>query len=60
MFISLVAGILTIASIVVTTSNIDQAQTTTSNVNSEQGNGLLKKGALVRYVGKIKASEYSS
>ena len=79
LFISLLAGILTTTSLAVTTTNIDQAQTTTSNVNSEQGkltlnhktrvynkkgkkkysylktNGLLKKGALVRYVGKIKA-----
>ena len=78
-FISLVAGILTTTSITATTTNTDQAQTTTSNVNSEQGklilnhktcvynkkgkkkysylktNGLLKKGASVRYVGKIKA-----
>ena len=62
-----------------TSINIEQAQTTTSNVNSEQGkltlnhkthvynkkgrkkysylktNGLLKKGASVRYAGKIKA-----
>ena len=75
-FISIVVGILTTTSITATT---DQAQTTTSNVNSEQGklilnhktrvynkkgkkkysylktNGLLKKGASVRYVGKIKA-----
>ncbi|MEB3363335.1 hypothetical protein SDC49_05170 [Lactobacillus sp. R2/2] len=28
---------MTIASIAATTTNIDQAQTTTSNVNSEQG-----------------------
>ena len=79
LFISLLAGILTTTSLAVTTTNIDQAQTTTSNVNSEQGkltlnhktrvynkkgkkkysylktNGLLKKGASVRYVGKIKA-----
>ncbi|MEB3364308.1 hypothetical protein SDC49_13765 [Lactobacillus sp. R2/2] len=37
LFISLVAGILTTTSLAVTTTNIDQAQTTTSNVNSEQG-----------------------
>ena len=79
LFISLVAGILTTTAIAATTTNIAQAQTTTSNVNSEQGkltlnhktrvynkkgkkkysylktNELLKKGASVRYVGKIKA-----
>ena len=37
LFISLLAGILTTTSLAVTTTNIDQAQTTTSNVNSEQG-----------------------
>ena len=35
MFISLVVGILTTTSITATTTNTDQAQTTTSNVNSE-------------------------